>query len=42
MDFFLKEITVKCAFAYDDRDFRETVDAFVKGRSKQRWWIGTS
>jgi hypothetical protein len=28
----LKEITMKCAFAYTDNDFKETVDAFVAGQ----------
>ncbi|PSN75630.1 NAD(P)-binding protein [Corynespora cassiicola Philippines] len=29
---FLKEITFKCSLAYDDRDFRATVDAFAAGK----------
>lgn len=30
--YFMKEITLKCAFAYNDKDFKETVDAFVAGQ----------
>jgi threonine dehydrogenase-like Zn-dependent dehydrogenase len=30
-DYFLKEITLKCSFAYTDNDFKETVDAFLAG-----------
>ncbi len=29
--FMLKEITMKCSLAYDDKHFKETVDAFVAG-----------
>lgn len=29
--FFVKELTAKCVLAYDDQDFKETVDAFVAG-----------
>ncbi|CAO2647659.1 Nn.00g085810.m01.CDS01 [Neocucurbitaria sp. VM-36] len=32
--FILKEITTKCSLAYDDDDFKETVDAFVAGKFK--------
>ncbi|QRD07416.1 hypothetical protein JI435_131920, partial [Parastagonospora nodorum SN15] len=32
--FMLKEITMKCALAYTDNDFKETVDAFVAGKFK--------
>ncbi|KAF2825453.1 GroES-like protein [Ophiobolus disseminans] len=34
VSYILKEITMKCALAYDDNDFRETVDAFVAGKFK--------
>ncbi|KAJ4322341.1 hypothetical protein N0V94_002450 [Neodidymelliopsis sp. IMI 364377] len=30
--FMLKEITVKCCLAYDDREFKEVVEAFSSGR----------
>lgn len=30
--FFLKEITTKCSIAYHDKDFKETIDAFVAGQ----------
>jgi hypothetical protein len=29
--FLLKEITVKASMAYDDKHFKETVDAFIAG-----------
>jgi len=29
----LKELTVKASMAYDDKDFKETVDAFVSGKT---------
>jgi threonine dehydrogenase-like Zn-dependent dehydrogenase len=32
MHYILKEITTKCVLAYDDNDFKETVDAFVAGQ----------
>ncbi|KAH4226984.1 hypothetical protein HBH98_187700 [Parastagonospora nodorum] len=32
--FMLKEITMKCALAYTDNDFKEIVDAFVAGKFK--------
>ncbi|KAF2734380.1 threonine dehydrogenase [Polyplosphaeria fusca] len=32
--FMLKELTVKASMAYDDRHFKETVDAFVAGKFK--------
>lgn len=35
--YMLKEITTKCAFAYTDQDFKETVDAFLAGGLYQRW-----
>lgn len=28
----LKEITTRCSLAYDDKDFKETIDAFVAGQ----------
>lgn len=31
MHYLLKEITTKCAFAYTDKDFKDTVDAFLTG-----------
>lgn len=31
--FMLKEVTAKCAFAYTDQDFKETVDAFLAGKN---------
>lgn len=31
--FITKEITTKCSLAYDDKDFKETVDAFVAGEA---------
>ncbi|KAF2029837.1 GroES-like protein [Setomelanomma holmii] len=34
LHYIMKEITTKCAFAYDDKDFKETVDAFVAGKFK--------
>ncbi|KAL3480016.1 chaperonin 10-like protein [Aspergillus californicus] len=34
MPFMRKEIAYKCSLAYDQGDFRETVDAFVAGRFK--------
>ncbi|KAF2117372.1 threonine dehydrogenase [Lophiotrema nucula] len=34
MRLMLKELTLKASMAYDDIDFRETVDAFVAGRFK--------
>jgi hypothetical protein len=30
--FMLKEITTKCVLAYTDKDFKETVDAFLAGK----------
>jgi len=30
--YIMKEITTKCALAYDDNDFKATVDAFVAGQ----------
>ena len=33
MPFLWKEIMYKCSLAYDEVDFRETVDAFVSGRA---------
>lgn len=30
--FITKEITSKCSLAYDDKDFKDTVDAFVAGK----------
>jgi hypothetical protein len=30
--YFLKEITMKSALAYNDQDFKETVEAFVAGQ----------
>lgn len=33
MPYLMKEITTKCAFAYTDKDFKDTVDAFLAGRS---------
>ncbi|KAF2124076.1 threonine dehydrogenase, partial [Dothidotthia symphoricarpi CBS 119687] len=32
--FIKKEIAIKCSLAYDDEDFKETVDAFVAGEFK--------
>ena len=32
----MNEITLKASLAYDDRHFKETVDAFVAGRSYHR------
>jgi hypothetical protein len=32
MPYLLKEITTKCVLAYNDNDFKETVDAFVAGQ----------
>jgi (R,R)-butanediol dehydrogenase/meso-butanediol dehydrogenase/diacetyl reductase len=32
MHYIMKEITTKCVLAYDDKDFKETVDAFVAGQ----------
>jgi hypothetical protein len=32
MHYILKEITTKCVLAYTDKDFKETVDAFVAGQ----------
>lgn len=29
--FIMKEITSKCSLAYNDKDFKETLDAFVAG-----------
>ena len=34
--FMMNEITLKASLAYDDRHFKETVDAFVAGRSYHR------
>ncbi|KAL4937595.1 hypothetical protein BDV06DRAFT_215749 [Aspergillus oleicola] len=34
MPFLWKEIMYKCSLAYDEQDFKETVDAFVSGRFK--------
>lgn len=31
-DYFLKEITLKASFAYTDKDFKDTVDAFMSGQ----------
>jgi hypothetical protein len=28
----LKELTVKASMAYDDKDFKETVEAFIAGK----------
>jgi threonine dehydrogenase-like Zn-dependent dehydrogenase len=30
--YIMKEITMKCALAYNDKDFKETVDAFIAGQ----------
>lgn len=30
--FILKEITTKCSLAYNDKDFKETLDAFIAGK----------
>ena len=30
--FILKEITSKCSLAYNDKDFKDTIDAFVAGQ----------
>jgi hypothetical protein len=29
--FMLKEITLKCSLAYNDDEFKDTVDAFIAG-----------
>jgi threonine dehydrogenase-like Zn-dependent dehydrogenase len=34
--YLMKEITTKCAFAYTDKDFKDTVDAFLAGRNISR------
>jgi hypothetical protein len=31
----LKEITIKASLAYNDEDFRETVEAFSKGMQSE-------
>jgi hypothetical protein len=31
--FMVKEITLKCSMAYNDEEFRDTVDAFIAGKS---------
>jgi len=28
----LKELTIKASMAYNDKDFKETVEAFVQGK----------
>ena len=31
--FMIKEITLKCSLAYNDEEFKDTVDAFIAGTS---------